>query len=109
MNALYLRGMARSIPATDIIRFEADDNYTRVYVVGQPRPLLFGIAIGRLCGRFPFMERLSRSHAVNPDHVQPTRPGFVQVGELTIGVSATYAARLPNATLPGSTLAIPFH
>lgn len=37
--------MAAPLPIADIVRLEADDNYTFVYVAGQPRPLHYGIAL----------------------------------------------------------------
>ena len=57
-----------------ILRFEAVDNYTRIWVQGQVRPLLYGYTLGVMCQRFPFMARVTRSTAINPQYVQAITP-----------------------------------
>lgn len=72
LPSLHLRGLGRPVPLGQILRFEADNNYTRIYLREQARPLLFAYTLRVMCQRFPFMARVAKSVAVNPQYVQTT-------------------------------------
>ncbi|MBO0947544.1 hypothetical protein [Fibrella forsythiae] len=96
----YLRGMEYEIPTADVIRFEGLGNYTRIYIRGQRRPLLYGYTIGTLCARFPFMARVTVSVAVNPAHVERTgQRNIIRVGAIPVRLSKHYTAKLPGNAL----------
>ncbi|MBO0952871.1 LytTR family DNA-binding domain-containing protein [Fibrella forsythiae] len=96
LPGLHLRGLGRPLPISQIVRFEADDNYTRIYVRGQVHPLLYAYTLGVMCQRFPFMARITRSAAINPQHVQAvTQQGLELRNHPPVWLSRHYLKRLP--------------
>ncbi|MBO0952912.1 LytTR family transcriptional regulator DNA-binding domain-containing protein [Fibrella forsythiae] len=97
LPSLHFRGLGRPVPMGQILRFEAADNYTRIWVQGQARPLLYGYTLRVMCQRFPFMARVSRSLAINPQQVQTTtNPQLILCNQRPLWLSRAYARRLPG-------------
>ncbi|MEZ0487859.1 LytTR family DNA-binding domain-containing protein [Fibrella aquatica] len=97
LPSLHLRGLGRPLPITEIMRFEAADNYTRVHVRGQRWPLVYGYTLRVMCQRFPFMARITKSVAVNPHQVQAiTRQGVLLQDQALVGLSRYHRKRLPG-------------
>lgn len=55
------------VDSDDVIRLEADGNYTSVYLINQ-RPVFIARQLGDFNDNSPFL-RVHRSHSVNPKHV----------------------------------------
>ncbi|MBO0952967.1 LytTR family DNA-binding domain-containing protein [Fibrella forsythiae] len=95
LPSLHLRGLGQPLPLSQIVRFEAADNYTRVHLRGQRWPLVYGYTLGVMCQRFPFMARITKSVAVNPQQVQAiTRQGVLLQDQGLVGLSRYHKKRL---------------
>ena len=94
LPSLHFRGLGRPVPMGQILRFEAADNYTRIWVQGQVRPLLYGYTLRVMCQRFPFMARVAKSTAINPQHVQLTpNPRLILCDQQPLWLSRHYQKR----------------
>ncbi|MBO0947547.1 LytTR family transcriptional regulator [Fibrella forsythiae] len=91
----------RQVPQSAVVRFEAYGNYTLIYVEGEGSPILYSRCLLEMCARYPFMVRVSRHHAVNPQRVERTQHwNVIRVDGMPIKLVGRYSPVLRSGRLP---------